>query len=628
MARTASGALVSNTHVSVLFGESVDFTLNGSSLETSCAGLLCEKCEYYEDQPCVTCSSKTDTLTLSDDFVLGICGGRTIVNNQIAEKVPAAVGCENSGGLPVPHGRVLKPKAWSNCGNGKRYLKVGFVLTNRLLSSVYKNNLAHAKTAIVGMLAEVNLIYENQLKVKLQVGEIYTLTDPQRRPKPNCATGWNSASSVRTALDKFTSWASCVNQHHVGIWHLIDQMPNRQGSGEAYIGTMCNRALNTGVSIYSHQLWRTVAHEIGHNFNARHPLVNGAVAKVNAGIMGYGDAKVNNKYQFDEGNKGHICAKLQSVDGKCMAMQTSQSATCGNGLREGNEECECPSGKSCACCKDCKLRSFAECNPSETFPGCCSKQCKFESMAKTCDGGAGYCKKGSCVNPFPTLQLCGVNEATCRVGLSRGGNCLFNGYLSNKKSLHIAEDGAICKNRGTCKNGVCRNQQPGTSSMNKTVDVIPLDSVKTPTNKPSEKPTKKVIDTTAVCNKSTKSCSQLPEFAYTTTRQKNVCGASKKFVAGEECVSGMNQGKAEDVCKSIGARLCTSRELTDGVGVNTGCDFNWKYVWSSTPCGQGKFYAVRKKRYTGRKCLSQSETKTSRSKVIGVRCCADRETTC
>ena len=234
---TGSNSLESNGTVTALVGRVSDFAVKGAGVQTSCAGLLCRECDNFKDAPCVTCSSKVDTLTLSNDFVVGICGGTIINNNQIVEDDDeGGLGCGTVGGLTVAHGRVLKPKPWSDCGNGMRYLKVGFVLTNRLVQSVFNDNLAHAKTAIVGMLEEVNLIYENQLRVRLEIGEIYSLRDPKRRPKPKCGSKWNSAGSMNSALNELTDWARCVDQDHVGLWHLVDVQDGLYGSGLAYVG--------------------------------------------------------------------------------------------------------------------------------------------------------------------------------------------------------------------------------------------------------------------------------------------------------------------------------------------------------------------------------------------------------
>lgn len=630
LTRTASGSLESNETVTTLLGRVSSFTIKASGLETTCKGLTCKACDNFKDAACVTCSSRADTLTLSNDFVVGICVATIINNNQIVENDGEGLDCGNLEGLTVPHGRVLKPRAWSDCGNGKRYLKVGFVLTNRLVQSVYNDNLDHAKTAIVGMLEEVNLIYENQLKVRLEIGEIYSLRDPKRRPKPNCGSAWNDQKSMNSALNAFTSWARCVNQDHVGIWHLIDVQEGLYGSGLAYVGTMCHSSLNTGVSIYSHALWRTVAHEIGHNFNARHPMDGKQVAKDNAGIMGYGDAKVNNEYQFDTGNKEFICAKLRSVDGKCTALQTTHKAVCGNGIRESGEECECLSGTSCPCCENCKLPKEAECNPEELFSGCCSSQCKFESMAKTCNSGAGYCVKGSCVNTHPALKLCGANEETCRIGLTSGHGCIFNGFLSNSKSLHIAQDGAICKNSGTCKNGICKDQKKSDSITRVNVATRSPTPRQTPgyspTPFPSAYPTRLPKSKNVLCTgHSVKTCDELPGFTYS-ENVEDTC-AKSVGLSSQQCHMRERFHDAQAVCKSIGARLCTADEIEKTVGYNTGCELNGEYIWSSTPCGNQKHYVVRRTLSSSKMCVPDKSS-NYRRKNLGVRCCADRENKC
>ena len=401
------------------------------------------------------------------------------------------------------------------------------------------------------------------------------------------------------------------------------------------LGTMCDSALNTGVSIYSHALWRTVAHEIGHNFNARHPMEGKVVAKEDAGIMGYGIGKVGKEYQFDSGNKDFICAKLQSVDGKCSAMKTNHNSVCGNGIREAGEECECLSGTSCACCENCKLPKDAECNPDELFSGCCSSQCKFESMAKTCNGGDGYCVKGSCINTHPQLKLCGTNDETCRLGLSNGRGCFFTGFISNSKSLHIAQDGAICQNSGTCKGGVCKDQESDTKSTSGATTRVNL-ATPSPTKKspaysptpfPSAFPTRQTKSRSVVCSGlSAKTCDELQGFTYTGDLQ-DTCGASLDLSSRMQCHKRERFHDAQAICKGIGARLCTADELDKKVGYNTGCDLNGEFVWTSTPCGNEKHVVVRRTLSTSKMCVRDYKS-NHRGNNIGVRCCADRVNTC
>ncbi len=64
---------------------------------------------------------------------------------------------------------------------------------------------------------------------------------------------------------------------------------------------------------------------------------------------------------------------------------------CGNGLREGDEVCDCGSTLECTdpCCNaaTCQLASGAECSAG----GCCNTQCQFISAGTTCRTSTGSC---------------------------------------------------------------------------------------------------------------------------------------------------------------------------------------------------------------------------------------------
>eukprot|EP00808_Paulinella_micropora_P023459 g23646.t1 len=165
----------------------------------------------------------------------------------------------------------------------------------------------------------------------------------------NGGPSWNQGNScpmsISTQLDYFSSWASSNAPKGEGLWHLIDDcFPGAGIIGLAWIGTLCNSARNTGVSWYSRTMWLTVAHEMGHNFNAQHSFELGQGRT--GGIMDYGDGKLNGEYQFDTRfRKNEMCAMINSVVDRSPYFQVGRSSTsCGNGVVETGEECECRSG--------------------------------------------------------------------------------------------------------------------------------------------------------------------------------------------------------------------------------------------------------------------------------------------
>ena len=51
-----------------------------------------------------------------------------------------------------------------------------------------------------------------------------------------------------------------------------------------------------------------------------------------------------------------------------------------------------------------------------------------------------------------------------------------------------------------------------------------------------------------------------------------------------QCVSRVESKQAMKFCEGQGLRLCTEIEIKSGSGEGTGCEFDSKLVWTSTPC--------------------------------------------
>jgi hypothetical protein len=71
------------------------------------------------------------------------------------------------------------------------------------------------------------------------------------------------------------------------------------------------------------------------------------------------------------------------------------------------------------------------------------------------------------------------------------------------------------------------------------------------------------------------------------------------------------------VCDSFGTRVCTSADLQSDVGYGLGCD---ERVWTSTPCGDGKFVS---QGATSSSLMLQSRQCSPTDSSLPFICCSD-----
>ena len=132
---------------------------------------------------------------------------------------------------------------------------------------------------------------------------------------------------------------------------------------------------------------------------------------------------------------------------------------CGNGIREGNEICDCGSEQECTdpCCNaaTCQLASGAQCSAGP----CCSSTCQFLSYGTECRAVIGecdiaeYCPGDSADCPSDDHQLdgtscsgdtgycnsgmCPTHDAQCQVAFGRPNKFTVMGKLTLSLSLYM-----------------------------------------------------------------------------------------------------------------------------------------------------------------------------------------------
>lgn len=157
---------------------------------------------------------------------------------------------------------------------------------------------------------------------------------------------------------------------------------------------------------------------------------------------------------------------------------------CGDGVIQGEEECECVSGTQCKTCSNCKkVKVTTECIRSRHDP-CCDGRGKLLTTGTNCktrEGLDGYCNNGICStgectgsngkakmtltivdrtgrkNEYGLDTFCGISASNpCIAKCASSVNA--NTCREMRQSTYHLQNGALCTRggvRGACKAGSC-----------------------------------------------------------------------------------------------------------------------------------------------------------------------------
>eukprot|EP00808_Paulinella_micropora_P015551 g8162.t1 len=375
--------------------------------------------------------------------------------------------------------RMLQAVArWTNCGiSSTKKLLLGFGVDKGYydkIASVYKLTDATAIRAAVdsniqSILLNANQIYITQLNIVLSLDEavVYTATGgPTWNMKPSC-TG-----DISAHLDAAVSWRETNRANSQATWAIMTNCWPPPGTvGLAYIAVLCQKRYGASVSSYHSSGWTTFAHELGHNFGARHTFQEGQ--GTTGGIMDYGDGKLNGEYQFNSKyNELEVCTHVKSsltctsssciTNSKCWQDYVQ---ICGNGILETPEECDdgnLNGGANSCCTTLCVRKAGAVCSGGE-----CCDSCQAKPATVSCMSGTGFCgADGKCVTDIPKCAIfaapfCGVDASKpCRLRCQISTTCSdLSQYTVNGQPIDTnVPDGSAClvnNVRGTCQSGNC-----------------------------------------------------------------------------------------------------------------------------------------------------------------------------
>jgi len=367
-------------------------------------------------------------------------------------------------------GRNLQVQSWvGGCYENdhvRRRLHIGIVVDQSFVQECAEDtaNCESVPKMVESAVARASAVYQSQMNLELFVDHL-VMPNPEvpvsmAAQASTCTQSYDPTQFIMEEqccctdglfltdrLNALQQWvetlpirgAGAGGVNKTGLWHLITNCHPAPGYiGRSFIGTLCHQTMAAGVTSYgttpTTALWRVMAHEIGHGFNASHTFQNGV--GTTGSIMDYGNGTLWGEYQFyPEYSQAEMCSEIASQVDSCMYLQPSDPV-CGDGIvsyAEG-EQCECPDAgtTTCAGCANCQL--VLQCVPGDP---CCTAKGRFEPVLSTCalpTGASGYCVQGFCqpTSVCGGAAVCTATPGACSVTCADAqGSCSHVALLPN-----------------------------------------------------------------------------------------------------------------------------------------------------------------------------------------------------
>jgi len=230
---------------------------------------------------------------------------------------------------PDPNTGIGSKSAWGGvkwypgCYSGDstmHSMTVGYAIPPNVFSGGKKNawpTMEKAKAKWEDMLTKGSFIYEKQMNLQLSLGEVKVA----KQGGPSWAVV-GCPGDVAHMFDKTQAALKSgeLSQSKAAAWYGWTNCGGDYGlMGRGYVGVLCYYRGGYNMAAGKWQAptsWKTFAHELGHNFAARHSFEEGNGKT--GGIMDYGDGKLNGHYQFNtQYRKQEVCKHVNSVATSC-----------------------------------------------------------------------------------------------------------------------------------------------------------------------------------------------------------------------------------------------------------------------------------------------------------------------
>lgn len=288
------------------------------------------------------------------------------------------------------------------------------------------NSTASARASIIAAFNSASSVYEESFNISLGLGQI-VISEATCPTSAAAASPWNTAcdgtTTIGDRLSEFSQWRG-QQADSFAAWSLLTTCNTGSEIGVAWLGTLCNAnstnqtsATVSGTNVIAASssagsYWRTIAHELGHNYGANHDCDSStcgtstaccplsASVCPTAGNYLMNAAASTSASTFSPCTIGQVCTNIgqKLITTTCLTtnenVKLEGAASCGNGIVEEGEDCDCGGTAGCGdnkCCDatTCKFTTGSVCDSE--ISACCTGDCQFASAETVCRASTGFC---------------------------------------------------------------------------------------------------------------------------------------------------------------------------------------------------------------------------------------------